>query len=93
VIIDEIQRIPFLLNDVQWMIVNKNLSFILSGSSPRKIIRSGGNMLGGRAIRYELYPLVSAEIPDFQLLRALNHGLIPKHYTSNDPQKLLGSYI
>ena len=50
-------------------------------------------MLGGRAIRYELYPLVSAEIPDFQLLRALNHGLIPRHYTSNDPKKLIGSYI
>lgn len=93
VIIDEVQRIPQLLNEIQWLIVNKNLSFILSGSSPRKLIRSGGNMLGGRAIRYELYPLVSAEIPDFQLLRALNHGLIPRHYISNDPKKLIGSYI
>jgi len=49
VIIDEIQRIPSLLNDIQWLIVNKNIQFILSGSSPRKIIRSGGNLLGGRA--------------------------------------------
>ena len=93
VIIDEFQRLPELLNEVQWLIVNHNIRFIMSGSSPRKIIRSGANLLGGRALRYELYPLISQEIPDFDLNRALNNGLLPKHYISKNPQKLLSAYI
>jgi len=93
VIIDEIQRIPSLLNEVQWLIVNRNRQFILSGSSPRKIVRSGGNLLGGRALRYELYPLIYKEIPDFDLLRALNNGLLPKMYLSDRPARLLSAYI
>ena len=93
VIIDEIQRLPALLNEVQWLIVNRGIQFILSGSSPRKILRLGGNLLGGRALRYELYPLVSAEIHDFDLLKALNHGLLPRHYLASNPDKLLSSYI
>jgi len=93
VIIDEIQRIPSLLNEVQWLIVNKNRQFILSGSSPRKIVRSGGNLLGGRALRYELYPLIYREIPDFNLLRALNNGLLPRMYLSERPARLLSAYV
>jgi len=93
VIIDEIQRIPSSLNEIHWLIVNRNIQFILSGSSPRNILRSGGNLLGGRALRHELYPLVSAEIPDFNLLKALNNGLLPRHYKANNPQKLLSAYI
>jgi len=73
VIIDEVQRIPELLNEVHWLIVNQGVRFILSGSSPRKILRSETNLLGGRALRYELYPLISREVPGFDLLRALNH--------------------
>jgi len=93
VIIDEIQRIPALLNEIHWMIVNKSIRFILSGSSPRNILRTGGNLLGGRAIRYELYPLIYREIPDFDLIRALNNGLLPRHYLSANPGKLLSAYI
>ncbi len=93
VVIDEVQRIPALLNEVHWLIVNKNIRFILSGSSPRKILRSGANLLGGRALRYELYPLIYQEIPDFDLLRALNHGLLPRHYLSKKPEKLISAYI
>jgi predicted AAA+ superfamily ATPase len=93
VIIDEIQRIPELLNEVQWLIVNKGFRFILSGSSPRKILRSGANLLGGRALRYELFPLIYKEIPDFNLMTALNHGLIPRHYLSKKPEKLISAYI
>jgi predicted AAA+ superfamily ATPase len=93
VIIDEIQRIPFLLNEVQWLIVNRGIQFILSGSSPRNILRTGGNLLGGRAIRYELYPLVSAEIPEFNLLKALESGLLPRHYLAKSSDKLLSAYI
>lgn len=92
-IIDEIQRIPNLLNEIHWLIVNRNHRFILSGSSPSKILRSGGNLLGGRAIRYELYPLVYPEIPDFDLIKALNGGLLPRHYLAKSPGKLLSGYI
>jgi predicted AAA+ superfamily ATPase len=92
VIIDEIQRLPSLLNEIQWMIVNRKRQFILSGSSPRNIMRSGGNLLGGRAARYELYPLVYKEIPDFDLLRALNNGLLPRHYLAKNAGKLLSAY-
>ncbi|MDL2228082.1 AAA family ATPase [Bacteroidales bacterium OttesenSCG-928-K03] len=93
VIIDEIQRLPNLLNEIQWLIVNHNVRFILSGSSPRKIIRSGANLLGGRALRYELYPLTYSEIPNFDLIRAINHGLLPRHYDSANPKRLIASYI
>jgi predicted AAA+ superfamily ATPase len=93
VIIDEVQKIPQLLDDIQWLIVNKNMQFILCGSSARKLKRSGANLLGGRALRFELYPLVYPEIPEFDLVRALNHGLIPRHYLSDRPNLLLESYV
>ncbi|MCK5520295.1 MAG: ATP-binding protein, partial [Candidatus Marinimicrobia bacterium] len=93
VIVDEIQRIPQLLNEIHWLIVNKNYRFILCGSSPRKILHSAENLLGGRALRYELYPLTAKEIGDFDLIKALNAGTIPRHYLSDRPQKLLSSYI
>ncbi|NLA24975.1 MAG: ATP-binding protein [Bacteroidales bacterium] len=93
VVIDEIQRIPELLNEIHWLITNTKTRFIMSGSSPRKIIRSGANLLGGRALRYELFPLASAEIPDFDLLKALNHGLLPRHYLSERPKRLLSAYV
>ncbi len=93
VIIDEIQRIPELLNEIHWLIVNTKTRYILSGSSPRKIIRTGANLLGGRALRYELYPFIANEIPEFDLLRALNHGLLPRHYLSNQPKRLISAYI
>jgi predicted AAA+ superfamily ATPase len=93
VIIDEIQRIPELLNEVHWLISNYGVRFILSGSSPRKILRSGTNLLGGRALRYELYPLISAEIPEFDLIRAINHGLLPRHYDAVNPKKMISAYI
>lgn len=93
VIIDEIQKIPALLNEIHWLIVNTDTRFILSGSSPRNILRTGGNLLGGRGLRYELYPLVYREIPDFDLLRALNNGLLPRHYLTANPVKLLSAYV
>jgi predicted AAA+ superfamily ATPase len=93
VIIDEIQRIPELLNEVHWIITHLPVRVIMSGSSPRKIIRSNTNLLGGRALRYKLYPLISQEIPDFDLLKALNHGLLPRHYLSASPKKLISAYV
>jgi predicted AAA+ superfamily ATPase len=93
VIIDEIQKIPQLLDEVHWLVTNRKLRFILCGSSARKLKRSGANLLGGRAIRNVLFPLVSAEIPDFNLDIAINNGLLPRHYQASNPQKRLQSYI
>ncbi|MDR0833750.1 MAG: DUF4143 domain-containing protein [Candidatus Symbiothrix sp.] len=93
VVIDEIQLLPQLLNEIHWLIVNKNIRFIMSGSSTRKILRAGVNLLGGRALRYELYPLVSTEIPDFDLLKALNNGLLPRLYDATNAKKMLSAYI
>jgi predicted AAA+ superfamily ATPase len=72
---------------------DRKLRFILCGSSARKLRRTRANLLGGRAVRYELYPLVSSEIPDFSLIKALNSGLIPRHYDSPKPQRLIQSYV
>jgi uncharacterized protein len=93
IIIDEIQKIPALLDEVHWLIENKGLRFILCGSSARKLKRGHANLLGGRAVRYELYPLTYHEIPEFSLIKALNSGLIPRHYISPTPERLIQSYV
>lgn len=93
VIIDEIQQVPELLNEVHRLIFDKQLRFVLCGSSARKLRRKGYNTLGGRAVPYYLYPLVSAEIPDFNLDRALNHGLLPAHYDASAPLMLMSAYL
>ena len=79
IIIDEVQKVPQLLDEVHWLITNRNLRFILCGSSARKLKRSGANLLGGRAIRNVLFPLVSSEITDFDVEKSLNHGMLPRH--------------
>ena len=93
VIIDEIPEVPELLNEVHRLIVERQLVFILCGSSARKLKRKGHNTLGGRALPVYLYPLVSAEIPDFDIDRAVNYGTIPPHYLSRNPWRLLAAYI
>lgn len=93
VVIDEIQKIPQLLDEVHWLMVNRGIRFILCGSSARKLKRVGTNLLGGRALPVTLFPLVSAEIPDFDLMRAINNGMIPRHYMVDNPQRRLQAYI
>ena len=93
VVIDEVQKIPALLDEVHWLMTNKDIRFILCGSSARKLRRTSANMLGGRAIRKVLHPLVSAEIPDFDLDKAINHGMLPRHYLIENPKKRLQAYI
>jgi len=93
VIIDEIQKLPQLLDEVHSLIQRKNIRFILSGSSARKLKRLGTNLLGGRATREQMFPLVSAEIPDFDLIRAVNNGMIPRHYMVLNPWERLRGYI
>lgn len=93
VIIDEIPEVPELLNEVHRLMSERNLLFILCGSSARKLKRKGHNTLGGRAFPEYLYPFVSIEIPDFNLDRAVLYGMIPSHYLSKNPQRLLTAYI
>ena len=95
IILDEVQKVPQVLDEVHWLIENKGLRFVLCGSSARKLKRGQANLLGGRAWRYELFPLVSREIGKVDLLRALNHGLIPLHYLQNgeDCMKSQEAYV
>lgn len=93
VIIDEIQQVPELLNEIHWLITNQNLRFILCGSSARKLKRQGVNTLGGRAVPQYLFPFVSCEVPDFDIDRAVNNGMMPRHYLKDNPASLLKAYV
>ena len=93
IILDEVQKVPQILDEVHWLIENKRLSFVLCGSSARKLKRGRANLLGGRAWRYEMFPLVTSELEDVELLRALNQGMIPDHYLRNNYQKSLSGYV
>lgn len=93
IILDEVQKVPQLLDEVHWLIANEGLQFILCGSSARKLKRGQANLLGGRAWRFEMFPLISTELKSVDLLRALNHGLIPSHYLTEQYQKSLRAYV
>jgi predicted AAA+ superfamily ATPase len=92
VILDEVQKVPQVLDEVHWLIENKGLRFILCGSSARKLKRGKANLLGARAWRYEMFPLVTAELGDLDLLRVLNSGMIPDHYMRDGYRKALKAY-
>jgi len=93
VIIDEIAEVPELLNEVHRLISEFNYTFILCGSSARKLKRKSYNTLGGRAYPCYFYPLVSCEIPDFEIDKAVNNGMIPNHYKANNPTLRLSAYV
>jgi predicted AAA+ superfamily ATPase len=93
IILDEVQKIPQILDEVHWLIENRGLHFILCGSSARKLRKGKSNLLGGRAWRFEMFPLVSAELERIDLIKALNRGLIPDHYLRDDFQKSLKGYV
>lgn len=93
VVIDEVQKIPQLLDEVHWLMVNRGIRFILCSSSVRKLKRVGANLLGGRALKTTMYPFVSSEIPDFNLIRGINNGMIPRHYMIENPTRRLQAYI
>lgn len=83
IIIDEIQKVPALLNEIHGLIENESIQFILCGSSARKLKTQAVNLLGGRAWPFHFYPLTFTEIPTFDLLRALQQGLLPSHYLAD----------
>jgi predicted AAA+ superfamily ATPase len=98
VVIDEIQRLPELLNEVHRLIETRGVRFLLTGSSARKLRRGGVNLLGGRARTKYLHPLTYKELGErFDLSRATERGLLPSIYFSDDPgadlQSYAGSYL
>ncbi|CBE67188.1 conserved protein of unknown function [Candidatus Methylomirabilis oxygeniifera] len=98
VVIDEIQRLPELLNEVHRLIEERGIRFLLTGSSARKLRRGGVNLLGGRARTTHLHPLTYRELGRrFDLIRAVERGLLPSIYFSDDPradlQAYAGSYL
>ena len=93
IVIDEIQKIPSLLDEVHWLIENKGLSFLLTGSSARKLRRGHANLLAGRAWRKTMVPLSCLEVEGFDLERILVSGLLPPHYLSPEPLEDLRAYV
>jgi len=94
IVIDEIQKLPELLDEVHNLIETKRIHFLLTGSSARKLKKYGTNLLGGRARMIRIHPFVSQELGElFDLSRAVNYGLLPGIYFSDDPEADLDSYI
>lgn len=92
VIIDEVQKVPSLLDEVHWLIENRKLSFLLTGSSARRLRRGHANLLGGRAWRRTMVPLSYREVSGFDLSTALVSGMVPPHFLSPAPREDLRAY-
>ncbi len=94
IVIDEVQKVPALLDEAHWLHENRKLHFALCGSSARKVKRGQANLLGGRAVRYELHGLTAGEVGrDWSLDRMLNHGYLPRMYESSSPRRLINAYV
>ena len=93
VVIDEIQKVPMLLNEVHRLIEERQITFLLTGSSAKKLRQRGVNLLAGRAWLAELFPLTYPEIPDFDLDKYLLYGGLPQVVTSPDPVEALDAYV
>lgn len=92
-VIDEVQKLPALLDEVHWLIENRRASFVLTGSSARKLRRGHANLLGGRARRHEMGPLSLVETEGFDLERVMASGLLPPHFLSPEPEEDLRAYV
>jgi len=93
IVLDEIQKLPSLLDEVHRLIENRKMRFLLTGSSARKLKRGHANLLAGRAWIAHLYPLSWAEIPNFNLDRYLRYGGLPAIYGSEEPVEELNAYV
>ncbi len=94
VVLDEIQKLPVLLDEVQRLIEERQVRFVLTGSSARKLRRGGVNLLGGRAPSRTLHPFVYRELGrEFVLAKALDRGLVPSIYFSDSPREDLRAYV
>jgi len=93
IVIDEIQKAPVLLDEIHWMIENKKITFLLTGSSARKLRRGHANLLAGRALRYDLLPFSCMEVEEIDLESVMVSGMIPPHFLSKSPTDLIRSYV
>lgn len=93
IVIDEIQKIPMLLDEVHRLIEKRGWTFLLTGSSARKLKSQSSNLLAGRAWQADLFPLIYKELPDFKLDEYLRFGGLPQVYTSQDPEEELQAYV
>jgi predicted AAA+ superfamily ATPase len=93
IVIDEVQKLPSLLDEVHRLIQKKRIRFLLTGSSARKLKHGAANLLAGRAREARLFPLTSEEIQSFDLNRLINHGGLPEIYDGNDPDEDLTAYV
>ncbi len=94
VVIDEVQRVPELLNEVHDLIESRSLRFILTGSSARALRRKGVNLLAGRARTYFMHPLTAAEQGDaFDLGQSVRFGHLPARFNDPDPHRYLKDYV
>lgn len=93
VVIDEVQKIPSLLDEVHWLIENSKAYFLLTGSSARKLKRGHANLLGGRAWRRTMVPLSCKEVDNVDLEKIMLSGLLPPHFLSSNPIEDLRAYV
>jgi len=93
IVIDEIQKVPQLLDEVHWLIEELGAQFLLTGSSARKLRKGHANLLGGRAWRRVMLPLSYSEVSGFKLEQALVSGMLPPHFLSENPLEDLRAYV
>lgn len=93
VVLDEVQKVPALLDEVHWLIENRGISFLMTGSSARKLRRGHANLLGGRAWRKTMAPLSYTEVEGFDLEKVMVSGLLPPHFLSPNPLEDLRAYV
>jgi predicted AAA+ superfamily ATPase len=93
VVIDEVQKLPQLLDEVHRLIAKRKQTFLLTGSSARKLRKGSSNLLAGRAFTASLLPLTSQEIPNFDLLAYLNTTGLPEYYNHPDAKEYLKAYV
>lgn len=93
IVIDEIQKAPALLDEIHWLIENRGLSFLLTGSSARKLRRGHANLLGGRAWRRTMVPLSMLEVESLDIEKVVCSGLLPPHFLSPNPTEDLRAYV
>jgi predicted AAA+ superfamily ATPase len=93
VVIDEVQKVPALLDEVHWLIENASAAFLLTGSSARKLRGGHANLLAGRAWRRQMMPLTVMEVDHLDLERVMLSGLLPPHFLSSHPLEDLRAYV
>ena len=93
IVIDEVQKVPQLLDEVHWMIEERGAQFLLTGSSARKLRKGHANLLGGRAWRRVMLPLSYTEVSGFNLEEALISGMLPPHFLAEHPMEELRAYV